>query len=435
MTGPGRDAGARRDLPRAQVNGERFWANLNELGQIGRGERGISRLAFASTDMEGRRWLLRKMEHAGLEAWMDQVGNVFGRLEPGIPRHEPLPGWKGQPAILMGSHIDTVPEGGMFDGALGVLAGLECLQTVRDAGLALEHPLELAAFANEEGSRIVPGTFGSRAFSLGIPESEWNRVSLVLKEAGLGGPAAREAPAPSFRPEEHLCYLELHIEQGGVLDQAGEDIGVVQGIVCISPFNVTFMGEANHAGTTPMGQRKDALLGAAELVLAVPECVKRLGSADTAGTCGQIRVRPGGRNVIPGEAEISVEVRDLDQAIASRVVAAIKDEAQAVASRRGLGVEISRTSLNPGAAMDARIQDVIEACARDLGLATRRLPSGAGHDAMNLAKHVPTGMIFVPSRGGISHSPKECTSKGQCVAGASVLLRTVLALDAGAYAR
>ncbi len=410
------------------VNGDRLWENLNELGQIGGVERGISRLAFSPSDMEGRRWLLRKMEAAGLDARMDGVGNVIGRMNPGVPGPgEPAAAGSRPRAILVGSHIDTVPDGGLFDGALGVLGGLECLQSVHDAGLVLKHPLQLVAFANEEGSRIIPGTFGSRAFCLGIPEAEWARVSPVLREAGLGGPAA---PAPPFRTEDFLCYLELHIEQGGVLDAAGEDIGVVQGIVCIAAFDATFRGEANHAGTTPMEQRKDALLGAAELALAVPDSVKRLGSPASVGTCGRIRVRPGGRNVIPGEAEISIEVRDLDQEVASRVVAAIQGQAQTLASRRGLGLEVSKVSLNPGAAMDAGIQAVIERAARDLGLSTRRMPSGAGHDAMNLAKRTPTGMIFVPSKDGISHSPRESTSKAQCAAGAAVLLRTILALDA-----
>lgn len=423
------------------IDGDRLWANLIELSQIGKGEHGISRLAFTPADMEGRIWLFGKMRDAGLEMHMDAVGNVFGRLDP-VPGPSDAPRGQGAcgraqaarlraPAILLGSHIDTVPEGGMFDGVLGVLGGLECLETIRESGCLLNHPVELVAFSNEEGSRIMPGTFGSRAFAHGVSQDEWARVFPFLAESGLAESGlAGLAPAASLNPEDYLSYLELHIEQGGVLDTAGEDIGVVQGIVSIASFNVVFRGESNHAGTTPMGHRRDALLGAAELILAVPRAVKELGSPDSVGTCGQISVRPGGRNVIPGEANISIESRDLDGDLALRIASGIGDEAVAIAGRRGLQVEVSPVSLNAGALMDPRIQDIVHAAARGLGLSVRRMPSGAGHDAMNLATRVPTGMVFVPSRGGVSHSPKEYTSKDHCAAGASVLLQTILRIDA-----
>ena len=426
-----------RCAPRPKINPDRLWGDLMELGKIGSSEhagaRGVSRLAFTPADMEGRRWLLEKMRSAGLRAWMDSAGNVFGRLEGAIavPQEGPLPDPQSGPAILLGSHIDTVPEGGMFDGTLGVLGALECARAIRDSGVRLNHPLCVVAFSNEEGSRIIPGTFGSRTFSVGITEAEWKRVLPALAEAGLGAP---QPPEPSSRPEDYLCYLELHIEQGGVLYRSGEDIGVVQGIVWISAFNVVFQGEANHAGTTPMDQRKDALLGASEFVLAVPEIVQRLGSGRSVGTCGRLTVSPGGRNVIPGRADVSVEVRDLDEGVVLRLVDAVKGAARNIAARRGLNVEVSEASVISGARMDPRIQDAIERAANALGLKVRRMPSGAGHDAMNLAKRVPTGMIFVPSIGGISHSPAEYTPKESCAAGAQVMLDTVLAIDAGALA-
>ncbi len=400
-----------------RIDGERLWVDLQELGGIGRGERGVSRLAFSPADMEGRRWLLARMSGAGLSSSMDAVGNVFGSLDAGSG---------DVPAILVGSHCDTVPEGGTFDGALGVISGLEVARAIREAGYRLRHPLQVVAFANEEGSRIIPGTFGSRSFIGRVSPAEWARVAPVLAEAGLGGGAQ---PSPAFSPDRYRCYLELHIEQGGVLDASGEDIGVVTGIVSIVSFTATFKGEPNHAGTTPMDQRKDALLGASELVLAIPDAVKRLGSPATVGTCGQMRVQPGGRNVIPGEATMSVEVRDLDQAVADRVLNSLRETAAEIAKRRGLGLDLGGVSLNKGALMDGRMQDIIESSARVLGLSSRRMPSGAGHDAMNLAPLVPTGMIFVPSKAGVSHSPKEWTSKEQCATGAEVLLRTVLAVD------
>lgn len=399
-----------------RINVDRLWDDLSELSGIGRGERGVSRLAFSPADMEGRRWLLGKFEEAGLAARMDAYGNVFGRLQGAGPE-----------VILIGSHIDTVPEGGMFDGALGVLAGLECLRALKEIRGPLPYTVEVAAFANEEGSRLGPGIFGSRALLEGIPQDEWAKVYPVLKEAGL--PVDGFEPGPTLRPSELRAYLELHIEQGGVLDTSGEDIGVVQGIVCIQSFGAIFKGEPNHAGTTPMGSRKDALLGAAELVLAVPSAVRERGSDTTVGTCGQIRISPGGRNIIPGLAELSVEVRDLREDVAGRVVESIRKRAYEIALSRGLQVELTPVSLTPGANMAPEIQDIIEREARALGLSTRRMPSGAGHDAMTFGKKVRSGMIFVPSRGGISHSPAEWTSKEQCGNGAEVLLRTVLALS------
>ena len=407
------------------VNPERLWADLQGLGEIGRGDRGISRLAFSLADMEGRRWLFQRMSEAGLQARMDAVGNVIGDVDGGVDRDVDR-GAGESPAIMIGSHCDTVPEGGVFDGALGVLAGVEVARALRDAGHRLRHPLRVLAFANEEGSRIMPGTFGSRAFVGLISEAEWSRVAPVLADAGLGAPSL---PEPEFSSDKCLCYLELHIEQGGVLDSAAEDIGVVTGIVWITSFTATFRGEPNHAGTTPMEKRKDALLGAAELVLEVPEAVRRLGSPASVGTCGQLSVLPGGRNVIPGEATMSVEVRDLDEGVAMRVVESITEAARVIAGRRALGVDLTAVSANRGALMDPRMQDLIEKAAKDLRLPFRRMPSGAGHDAMNMAPLTPTGMIFVPSKGGISHSPAEWTSMEQCRAGVDVLLRTVMAVD------
>jgi len=402
--------------PMLRVNRDRLWADLESLGAIGRGERGISRLAFTPADMEGRRWLASRMAAAGMQARIDEAGNVIGEL----------PGQEPGPAIVIGSHTDTVPEGGMFDGALGVLGGLEVARSLMDAGLRLRHPLKVVSFANEEGSRIIPGTFGSRWMMGRVGEAEMSRLVLVLAEAGLpGGPA----PAEPLCDTGCGCYLELHIEQGGILDSAGEDIGVVTGIVWITSFTATFKGMANHAGTTPMGQRKDALLGAAELILAIPELVKTLGGPATVGTCGQVQVLPGGRNVIPGEVTMSVEVRDLEEEIAMRVLGAIRETAKRLGGRRGLTVELTEPSANPGAKMHEGLMALIEQAAAGLGYSYRRMPSGAGHDAMNMAAAVPTAMIFVPSKDGISHSPLEWTSKEQCAAGANVLLNTVIAAD------
>ncbi len=417
----------------SSVNADRLWADLHALGAIGRGERGVSRLAFTPADMEGRLWLAERMALAGLSVHIDEAGNVFGALAAGSDGG--AIGDTRQRAIVVGSHTDTVPEGGIFDGALGVLGGLEVARALRESGRRLRHPLAIASFSNEEGSRIMPGTFGSRYVTEMISQEEWERVEPFREEAGLTSmerryySASSSIPSAPILPGSCLCYLELHIEQGGVLDREGIDIGVVTGIVWVASCVVTFKGMPNHAGTTPMAMRKDALLAAAELVLAIPEHVRLRGGPGTVGTCGQLSVRPGGRNVIPGEAEMSIEVRDLDEAVWSDVMEGIRETAREAAKNRGLALELSSVSTNRGTMMDTRVQDLIERSASSLGLRSRRMPSGAGHDAMNIAAVVPAGMIFVPSKNGISHSPLEWTSKDQCAAGAEVLFRTVIAVD------
>ncbi len=398
------------------VNGDRLWNHILELGNIGSTGRGVSRVAFSKADLSGRRWLLDKMLRAGLDAHIDQVGNVFGKL--------PLSGGK---KVLVGSHLDTVPEGGMFDGALGVLAALECAQTIIEQEIALPYEIHVAAFSNEEGSEVGAGLYGSRFFAEGIPEHEAEMMKPFLEEAGLK-PVGNSSCNTRFNPNDYLCYVELHVEQGGVLDSAKQDIGVVQGIVGIHTFEVVFKGVSNHAGTTPMNRRQDALLGAASFILAVPEVVSEYGSDITVATCGHIEVLPGARNVIPGQVSVSVEVRDLDEPIIDRVVKVLKQRACEAARQKGLAVEISPVLKAPSAKMDDQIQAIITKSAGKLGLNTRPMPSGAGHDAAVFAKYVPTAMIFVASKNGISHSPDEWTERQDCVNGTNVLLNTLLSL-------
>ncbi len=423
------------------INADRLWKDLQDLSAIGRdrcddssshsrgpGYCGVSRVAFTLSDMEGRKWLLNRFREVGLQVYMDCVGNVIGRLNPQGPgdeggdRGSPVPG-----TIVMGSHTDTVPSGGMFDGALGVLGALECLRTILESGISLRHPVEVVSFANEEG-----GIFGSRVHFLGVSNDEWASALPVLRRVGLGQnplPGEPDVPPPPRQASDCAGYLELHVEQGGILDASGEDIGVVQGIVCIHSFTVRFLGFANHAGTTPMDDRKDALLGAARLVLEIPRAVRQSGSGVSVGTCGQIRVSPGGQNVIPGEAEMSVEVRDLDDTTARRIVSALRERAGLIAAEMGLEIRLSDVSEIPAALADSMVQDAVEDSAREMGLKFRRMPSGASHDCVSAAKVMPSGMVFVPSRHGISHSPREWTDKEQCANGANVLLRTLIRLD------
>ncbi len=397
-----------------RINENRFWNNLMELGKIG-GNDGVSRVSFSQADMEGRYWFKSKMENAGLETHIDGVGNVFGDIS--LPHSKKL---------LVGSHLDTVPNGGMFDGALGVIAALECAQTIKENGINIKHGIQIAAFSNEEGTQEGRGLFGSRCFAEGISEDEQKLLEPVLKKAGLSGFEAQTFK--KFNPSEYMCYLELHIEQGGVLDNTKQHIGIVEGIVCIHNIDVIFKGISNHAGTTPMVQRNDALLGAAALILETPKIVKDHGSSATVGTCGMIKVEPNARNVIPGVVEVGIEVRDLKPAVADKVLDIIKLKAHKIADSQNLKVDFSSVSRNPSAQMNDGLQITIRDAADSLGLKHRFMPSGASHDAAIFAKYLPTAMIFVPSKNGISHSPDEWTERKDCINGANVLLKTLLRL-------
>ena len=399
-----------------RVNGDRLWQNIVELGSIGRGQKGVSRVAFREPDIEGRMWFLNKMKQAGLNTRIDGVGNVYGET-PG----------EYEKRILVGSHLDTVPHGGMFDGALGVMAALECAQTLVEHNVTTRCGMEIVGFSNEEGATVGSGLLGSRYFVEGIGMKEKGILEQILASAGLSGIKESEG-CKRFKSSAYECYIELHVEQGGVLDNQKYDVGIVQGIVGIHTYDFRFTGMSNHAGTTPMDQRRDALLGAANLIASIPNTVSEYGSGATVGTCGQVTVHPGARNVIPGRVDLSIEVRDLESEIANRVVEHLKAKAHSLADACGLSVDVDGVAISSPAMMDARIQEVIRDISLDLGLKAKLMPSGAGHDAAIFAKHVPTGMIFVPSRAGISHSPDEWTEPSDCINGANVLLNTVLAL-------
>jgi beta-ureidopropionase / N-carbamoyl-L-amino-acid hydrolase len=389
---------------------------LDTLGRIGAGpDGGVNRLAFSPADQAGRAWIAEQMGTAGLAPVHDGAGNVIGR-RPGKEPH--------LPPIVIGSHTDSVPNGGRFDGALGVLAACAVVRTLRDAGLTLRHALEVIDFAGEEAT-IPGGTFGSRAMAGLLPDAllaapAWNDrpVAELLRTAGLDPTAIARVMR---RPGELAAYLELHIEQGSILDTGGETIGVVEGIVGIRRYQASFVGRPNHAGTTPMADRQDALVLAAPFIGAVQ---KTAIAHAVVGTVGTVHIQPNAPNVIPGRVDLGLELRGLDGATLD---AAARTLATLAAS---MGGTLSETSRKEPVLCDRRIIDAIEmSCAR-LGLTHRRLPSGAGHDAMCIAALAPVGMIFVPSTGGISHAPDEWTPPEDCISGALTLLATVLELDA-----
>jgi N-carbamoyl-L-amino-acid hydrolase len=409
------------------VRPDALWIDIGRLRQdieglaaIGKDPTGgISRPAWSPAHEDARAWLLGRLREAGLATRVDPAGNVFGRLG------------EGTPVVMTGSHIDTVPRGGPLDGALGVLAGLECLRTVAAAAGRPRRALEVAAFTDEEGRFY--GFFGSRAMTGSLDRVLAERLTdptgLALPEAmrRAGFDLARTPEAPRD-PREIAAYVELHIEQGPWLEAEGVPIGVVEGIVGIRRFRLTFVGQPDHAGTTPMDQRRDAFLTAAEYATKSRELVVRGGQGRAVTTIGVVEVRPGVPNIVPERAALLQELRDPDPAVLERLASRTLQAARRVARRRGLVLEVEHLMRAEPVRMSPRVQAAIEAAAAGLGLPTRRMPSGAGHDAQVLAAVTDAGMLFVPSQGGRSHRPDEWTDWPAIERGANVLLGTLLRL-------
>ena len=385
---------------------------------------GVTRSAWSPPHEDARAWLLEEMRTAGLEPWVDGAGNVFGGL--GIRTFD-----AARPAVLTGSHIDTVPEGGILDGALGVLAGLEALHVVRESGAAHARPLAVAAWSDEEGR--YASLFGSRAFCgkleiARLPEmaaADGERLVDAMARAGFDARRAPEAQAP---PGACAAYVELHIEQGPRLEEAGVPIGVVEAIVGVRRTRVIFTGQADHAGTTPMERRRDGFLAAAEFALGARDHVVKRGSGRSVTNFGVVHVHPGVSNIVPARGELVHEMREPDPAVLDRLARQCVSLAKRVAKRRQVQVEFRPLSATAPAPCAPRVQATIETAAAGLGLATQRLYSAAGHDAQNLAAVTDAGMIFIPSKGGRSHRVDEMSDWDAIERGANVLLHTLIAL-------
>jgi N-carbamoyl-L-amino-acid hydrolase len=405
------------------INSDRFKADFDALAQIGAtGEGGVNRPALSEAHLNARRWFLARAAEAGLETHVDGAGNHSAIL-PASDAHART--------LLLGSHLDSVPAGGRFDGALGVLAALEVLRTVKEAGLALPVHLEAIDFTDEEGTLV--GLLGSSALAgtlvtaaLQNPRGGKAALMIGLARAGLseeGLLAARRDPATL------AGYLELHIEQGPHLVGSAIRIGVVTGLVGITSHRLAYHGRANHAGTTPMDARADAGLGAAAFVLTARELVAR----DYAGcvvNVGQMSFKPGAFNIIPGVAELSLEFRSPDPKQLAELEATLLGLAHVVARQYRLRLSVEPAGKCEPAPMSQRAQSAIRTAADSLALSHTALPSGAGHDAQSLAPLTDAGMIFIPSREGISHAPQEFSEWDDCVNGANVLLRAALNLAA-----
>ena len=383
---------------------------------------GVSRVSYTAADIEGRAYVMRLMRAAGIEPSIDAAGNIFGRRAGSEP---------GLPPILFGSHIDSVPSGGNFDGDLGSLAALGAIEACAAASLRTRHPLEMVIWAHEEGVAFNRGLAGSRIVAGDIQPVDLDQVWNGLRRADairtIGGDPDRIMTARRDKGSHH-CYLELHIEQGGTLDRSGTPIGVVQGIVCIERHEAVITGFANHAGTTPMDQRQDAMIAAAQLTLAVRDVVTASPGRQV-GTVGQIEIAPNAPNVVPGAAKLVIELRDLSTDTLAHLDERIRARAAGIAAATRTQIDIRRVSRNLPAVASPEVQSAVERASSTLGLASTRLPSGAGHDAQTMAQLGPMGMIFVPSVGGVSHSPKELTRWEDCAHGANVLLQTILAMD------
>jgi N-carbamoyl-L-amino-acid hydrolase len=400
-----------------RVNGERIMQHIRGLAEFGTNPQGgVSRVAYSDADKQGREYVIGLMKDAQLDVSIDVAGNLIGRRAGSVPKLPPL---------MIGSHIDTVPEGGNYDGVVGSIGAIEVAQTLAENKITLRHPLEVIIFQNEEG-----GLIGSRALTGELTEKELDLVSRSGKTIREGIKFIGGDPSKlSTVKRPHIgAYLELHIEQGNILETEKINIGVVEGIVGINWWDVTIEGFANHAGTTAMNNRQDALLAAAKFIQAVNRIVTSVPGRQV-GTVGRINALPGAPNVIPGKVVLSLELRDLDAAKIKMLYEKIYAEAQQIANESKTKFDFKEINVNIPAPTNQFMRSHITEAARGLGLTTKLMPSGAGHDAQDMARLGAVGMIFIPSVGGISHSPREFSHPEDIINGANVLLHAVVRFD------
>ncbi len=412
------DTQVKQDIAQLRVNGSRLWDSLMELARIGATPKGgVCRLTLTDLDRQGRDLVTRWAREAGMTVTIDKIGNGFMR-RPG--RDNSLP------PIMTGSHIDTQPTGGKFDGNYGVLAGLEVVRTLNDHGIETEAPIEVAFWTNEEGSRFVPVMMGSgvfaKAFTLehayAATDSEGKTVKGELKRIGYVG---------SQEPGDHPigAYFESHIEQGPVLEDNARTIGVVTGVLGIRWYDCVVTGMEAHAGPTPMALRKDALQAAAQLMQEVVACAHRH-PPHGRGTVGMVQVHPNSRNVIPGQVKFSIDLRNATDADCEAMDADIRAVADRISRETGLPIAINLVSSYPAQPFHADCVDAVARAAKALGYSHMPVVSGAGHDAVYMARLAPAGMVFIPCKDGISHNEIEDAAPADITAGCNVLMHAML---------
>ena len=415
------------DFQAPRVDAAALRSRIESLSVFGRPANGtfadgVSRVAYSDADIAGRGYVTNLMRAAGLEPRIDPAGNIFANRTGSEP---------SLPPILFGSHIDSVPSGGNFDGDLGSLAALSVIEALDRGSVRTRHPLEIVVWSAEEGVAFGRGLAASRIVAGDVKPADmdavWNGMTRADCVRKIGGNPDRIMEAVRTKGAHH-AYLELHIEQGGTLERDKVSVGVVEGIVAIQRYTATVSGFGNHAGTTPMTERQDALIAASLLTLSVREAVNAKPGRQV-GTVGQLNVEPNAPNVIPAIVRMTIELRDLSIDKLNGIMADIRQRAAAIASSTRTRIDINELSTNPPALATEDVQRAIERASKSLGLSNRRQPSGAGHDAQMMAQLGPMGMIFVPSVGGISHSPRELTTWEDCANGANVLLASVLEMD------
>lgn len=405
------------------VNTERLMERLMKLGTIGKhASGGVTRLALSEEDRIATELVEDFMREAGLSVRMDEAGNLIGRKEGRNP---------DAPIVMTGSHIDTVVEGGIFDGSLGVIGGIEALQMMTEQGIVTDHPLEVCVYRNEEGVRFVGGGYSGSSCLTGhfksgrmhVTDKNGISVADALRASGVDPEKVGNAVRPKGSIKAHI---ELHIEQGKVLENYDHPVGVVTGICCASRMSVTITGEAGHAGTTPMFMRKDPLAAAGEIILTVEREAKKTGTA--VGTIGQFEVLPGAANVIPGKVQFTIDIRDMNDAVLIQLLQVIQAQSEQICDERGVNLQFEVFGIGVPKPCSPRIQEIIKRSCSALELDIFSLPSGAGHDSGAFRDICEMGMIFVRSRGGISHNPAEWSSPEDCASGVGVLYNTLLEL-------
>lgn len=403
-----------------KVNEKRIEQRIFELAEFGKNEKGENyRVAYSQGDIEGRAYFMDLMRKAGLEVHVDFAGNIIGKRAGKDPSKKP---------IAFGSHIDMVPNGGNYDGAYGSITALEIIEVLNENKIITDHPLEVIIFQNEEG-----GLVGSRALTGNLNKESLSQKSssgLTLEEGirAIGGNPDRLGEVVR-KPGDLAAFIEIHIEQSKVLESRGVEVAIVEGIVGIEEWDITVTGMANHAGSTPMNDRQDALIAASKLVLAVNEVVNSYEGSQV-GSVGKISVPSGAPNIIPGKVEMSLQMRDLSSEKIMKMFADIEQRAVQIAKETK--TEIKFEYLSPGATptiASKEIQDKMMQAAQSLGISYIKMQSGAGHDVQEMGKLGPIGLVFIPSKDGISHNPKEYSSPEEMAYGANVMLQTVLLLD------
>ncbi len=408
-----------------KVNIERIHSRLEEIYQCGKKEDGtFTRMAYSPEDVKGRETFMNYFRKLGIEPRVDEAGNIHARLEGEDPT---------LPAIMTGSHLDTVPDGGKYDGVVGCVSGLEAVETLVENGKKLRHPMEVIVFTDEEGFRFGSGLLGSSAIcgqELDIRESDvdlyGNRRSDVIKSYGI---TVADAPKAKIDPKDVHCFMELHVEQGASLYKSKTPIGVVSSIAGVSRYEIVITGEANHAGSTIMADRKDALVAASKFIAQVPEIVRENGNEYTVATVGTIKVQPNSVNVVPGSCVFNLEIRDQHAEVIECIEKKTREYLDQVCKEMGEEYSFTQISYHEPAPMSEWVKGAIEKAVQEMGVDYRVVTSGAFHDSLIMTGVFPTGMIFVPSVDGISHSRYEFTEDADIEQGAQLLLNTILEVD------